>query len=82
MLFQVKNTLKNNPNIIKNKKQEGGPQYRTTNLRIWLQESRKQPICLGPVCFCILKVLLKKFKFLNFFSLLQINIFFSVFESF
>jgi hypothetical protein len=30
-------------------------------------------LTLGHVCFCVLKVFLKKFKF--FFSLLQINIF-------
>jgi len=27
------------------------------------------------VCFCVLKVLLKKYEFILFFSLLQINIF-------
>jgi hypothetical protein len=30
---------------------------------------------LGPICFCVSKVLLKKFKIFLFFSLLQINIF-------
>jgi len=30
---------------------------------------------LGPICFCVSKVLLKKFKNFLFFSLLQINIF-------
>jgi len=37
---------------------------------------------LDPVCFCVLKVLLKKNENFLFFSLLQINIFFGVFRSF
>jgi len=33
---------------------------------------------LGPVCFCVSKVFLKKFANFLFFNLLQINIFFFV----
>jgi hypothetical protein len=34
---------------------------------------------LGPVCFCVSKVFLKKFANFLFFNLLQINFFFFVF---
>jgi len=39
-----------------------------------MQPMIKGLLYISPVCFCILKIFLKKLKFL-FFSLLQINIF-------
>jgi hypothetical protein len=34
-----------------------------------------------PICFCVLKVFLKKFKFFLFFTLLQINIYLDYFDA-
>ena len=42
-------------------------------------EKFQQPLSIDPVCFCVSKAFLKKFKIFLFFFLLQINIF-SVFS--